>query len=61
MKENFVYLVWAYVLLGALITAYSVSLITRSRRVAQELESLAGQLRERRAGEADPARKTPGS
>lgn len=48
MKENFGYLIWAYLLVGALVTAYSVSLITRSRRVARELERLAGELRSRR-------------
>ena len=48
MKENFGYLVAAYLLVGGLVTAYSVSLILRSRRVARELERLAGELRGRR-------------
>jgi hypothetical protein len=47
MKENFGYLIWAYLLVGGLVTAYSVSLITRSQRVARELESLAAELRGR--------------
>ncbi len=47
MKENFGYLIWAYLLVGILVTAYSASLITRSRRVAQELERLAAELRAR--------------
>lgn len=45
MKENLGYLLWAYLLLGGLLTVYSVSLVTRSRRVARELERLAAELR----------------
>ena len=55
MKENMAYLIWAYVLVGVLITAYSASLIRRSRRVARELETLAATLKSRRqAGAPNP-------
>ena len=48
MKENTPYLIWAYALVGLLITVYSVSLVRRSRRVANELKALAATLKSKR-------------
>lgn len=48
MRENMPYLIWAYALVGVLVTVYSVSLIRRSRRVANELKALAETLKSKR-------------
>ncbi len=47
MKENMSYLIWAYALVGVLVTVYSASLIRRSRQVANELKVLAETLKSR--------------
>jgi len=52
MKENLSYLIWAYALVGLLITVYSASLIRRSRHVANELKVLAETLKSRKRGQA---------
>ena len=52
MNENLSYLIWAYALVGLLITVYSVSLIRRSRNVADELKVLAETLKSRKRGQA---------
>ncbi|MFQ5458299.1 MAG: CcmD family protein [Myxococcota bacterium] len=52
MKENLPYLIWAYALVGVLITVYSVSLVRRRRRVANELKALAETLKSRNRGQA---------
>jgi hypothetical protein len=56
--KNLPYLLWAYVLIGLLISVYGMSLVRRFRQVAQELETLAAALRARR-GEAVPPRAAP--
>jgi hypothetical protein len=55
MKDTLVYLLWAYALIGLLITIYGVSLIRRSRRVVSELESLAAIIRKHRGQSPPPA------
>ena len=54
--KNLPYLLWAYVLIGLLISVYGISLVRRFRQVAAELEALAATLRARRGeGGAPPA------
>jgi hypothetical protein len=55
MQDNLVYLLWAYALIGLLITVYGVSLVGRGRRVARELESLAATIRKHRGAPPPPA------
>ena len=56
--KNLPYLLWAYVLIGLLISVYGMSLVRRFRQVAHELETLAAALRARRV-EAVPPRAVP--
>lgn len=51
--KNLPYLVWAYVLIGLLISVYGMSLVQRLRQVAQELEALAAAIRDP-SGEPGP-------
>ncbi len=51
--KNVSYLLWAYALIGLLISVYGMSLVRRFRQVAGELETLAAAIRAAR-GEAGP-------
>ena len=52
--KNLSYLLWAYVLIGILISVYGMSLVRRYRQVAVELETLAAALRAARGGAGPP-------
>jgi len=53
--KNLSYLLWAYALIGLLISVYGMSLVRRYREVAGELETLAGAIRAARGGTGPPS------
>lgn len=53
--KNLSYLLWAYALIGLLISVYGMSLVQRFREVALELEALAVTIRAGRGEPGPPA------